>query len=1780
MGANSLQQSLLDSMQLLSQKAANSTNAAITIKGEIIEELDSSTHQYSVSYGGTVYRDVYSMTSAIYTSSTIVWILIPDGNFDNPKIILGAVSPSAFQYVTEEETDMYVPISSNLFGSESSIDLRTWVDESKNVPIDTNNFGLVFKDYLDTYRNFLFTAYIKTEIDKDHQSRGNYGLILNLPFITQDSNGTELPVWKSYVMDTSTIQGNPYAFNEYQRVNLYYTVDDTLTYDMSRVPFIQAFTQDFGYTTSRTDIQYDVHIKNIAVQMVDVLTEADTTGYYLAVVASEGNYFLNGKYANGKTLKPVLKINAKESDVTKWDCYWFVEDSSINTTSEGYHLLGGLGWKCVNKKINVAYDAEGNKSFQYVLNNYSLDVAVEDVTSTLRYKCVLTKDDIVVGGSVRLKNLNSSIETVLLSATGSNTFVEGIGDVILIARVYYPGVTDIDNPTISLSTSWQRFDRNGEFIDDDFYTINRYNDKVEITTATGTVLKCYETEISYPCSNLEKLNTINCSFYSTTTNDGTVVNNNLGTESIIVTTSTELSYGVTLSGGDVLYKYDADGDSPLVANYDGPASSRVKHIEPITYKVFKPDGKELNETEYLYAKYRWSFPKNSMMKLEGYSAQQLKDLEQDDDYYYITGYGHSNINYTILTAYNKKKSNNTILIRIDFDNCVLTNSVNPKFLKDGEGGTNGSKYSAVLNYLDYAYGERDGNGKIRKMQFAYIAGAGWRLYDVASESLVPVGSPQLTVAVYKDGGRINSGYNVSWQMFDFTTTNPCFGVNNGAVSVTAQWTDASTIFCSIVECKITIIENSQTNSQEVIYAYYPIEITRLISSELTDKIIPTLDGGFEEVVYASDGTNPQYDNTNPFECTNNVYYNDEDDLYDYTWEASGNLKVPAGTGPNSAIKPITKFDNGLTKNYVKVALTMSAAKRAEVQAKIDELASKVTETQNLIAFYQHNKQHILDFAEKFSYNNYEGYLKEAKNLLQYRFNMLNIIPSLRDILEEMNTYCIAHSIRISDFNYTRYYSNYNTTLNTAYKNLYLLGYNREFGDINDLSSCTMILNEALIRTNYGAAVAQQLKIFVQSWTSLISNKYQVYYAQLVRQNAGSYILQSEYDKLYTLDQGIIGLPQDSDLYYLTNVHDQVDPAQEFINLKEQLTILANRIKDESNSLLSYSAFVNDLLKPVQSLFNIYQNTSYQIKYYADLDTRLNEELTEYQTQKAGYEASLLPASANYITHIKPIVMVFNRYELSNINGWDGSKLYIDQTNNEYLLAPQVGAGTKTNGLFTGVVMGVKQFNAKSTQHIGLFGYSSGIQSYFMNAEDGSVIMGKSGSGQMIIDPSSSKALLYSSNYWKNYNDDGKPSSYGSVNYNGQGMLIDLTTPEIRFGSGNFIVNSAGHITAKGGGSIGGWNLNDTELYSNVSKSDGRITLESSGYGKIYSHNHSSLSHTTTGFYLGYNGLSLGNSIRISASEGGSIEVGRLSGNRHWTINGNSSNSYIAYGTDSLNGGSSSVYIGTDGISLGSDKFWVTRAGDLHSKSGDIGGWSISSSTLSGGNTTLYSNGKIECANLVANTTGSIGGWTINSSHLSGGNTTLSSDGTITCSKLIANTSGSIGGWTIGSNSLSGSGITLGTGQITGTGFTLGSSGLTFNSGGTRVTAGGGTSLTESSTSLGGKNIKTRVEEICVDKITANYIKGKMADIDYLETNSVKINGTLTITSEVSIGGSLSVGSGITMGDSSVASQAWVDLNKADHGTYTVTYDAPTKVIIDGVSYTLGGYEQRHGSVEI
>lgn len=168
----------------------------------------------------------------------------------------------------------------------------------------------------------------------------------------------------------------------------------------------------------------------------------------------------------------------------------------------------------------------------------------------------------------------------------------------------------------------------------------------------------------------------------------------------------------------------------------------------------------------------------------------------------------------------------------------------------------------------------------------------------------------------------------------------------------------------------------------------------------------------------------------------------------------------------------------------------------------------------------------------------------------------------------------------------------------------------------------------------------------------------------------------------------------------------------------------------------------------------------------------------------------------------PIHLLLNRYGNAAINDWDGNSVSIDKNGNGVILAPQIGAGKKEekDNSFTGMIMGTVKEYGKNYANTGLFGYSHGQQSLFLNSENGSAIFGKAGNGQIILDPrdweyndnkggkvrGTGKALIYSSNFWKteNYISNGKdiglPKSYHPNNESGEGMLIDLTTPCIRW----------------------------------------------------------------------------------------------------------------------------------------------------------------------------------------------------------------------------------------------------------------------------------------------------------------------------------------------------------------------------------------------------------------
>lgn len=102
----------------------------------------------------------------------------------------------------------------------------------------------------------------------------------------------------------------------------------------------------------------------------------------------------------------------------------------------------------------------------------------------------------------------------------------------------------------------------------------------------------------------------------------------------------------------------------------------------------------------------------------------------------------------------------------------------------------------------------------------------------------------------------------------------------------------------------------------------------------------------------------------------------------------------------------------------------------------------------------------------------------------------------------------------------------------------------------------------------------------------------------------------------------------------------------------------------------------------------------------------------------------------------PIVMYLNTYGNEAINGWDGTKLVIDEEHGQYMFAPQIGAGKKdSQNRFTGVVMGEDSGQSK----VGLYGYQKGVNTFGL-LENGTAYFGAEGKGRIQIDGQNS--LIY------------------------------------------------------------------------------------------------------------------------------------------------------------------------------------------------------------------------------------------------------------------------------------------------------------------------------------------------------------------------------------------------------------------------------------------------------
>ena len=1682
---NEIQNSLFEAMKVFAESAAANSESTITIQGAITAVTDAGKGEYSIEYLGNTIT-AYANSNVTYSVGDVVYVLVPDGDFSNNKVILSLVNPVSETFVNDtDNTQIYYEISDNLadntvnFGKKGIIKMSSYgtTKEENKEATNLSNFAKVINGYLEKYRTFSLSFMAQTSMVVDQQNSGNYGVSIKIPLIENaaSGNGSINHIWKTITLDAGNMLGNPYRLTEWAPQSVYFSIDEQYSYDSSRTPKISWFCYGFNQDPSKTGIK-DIWIKDISLNVVDVFADEDTSGYRLTLKASQGNFF-SAHYDDIKTITPTLRVNGKTTSIKKAEIYWFIEDAEVRTENRYYSPYGGYGWRCLNERTNIAMNSDGTETYDYITNVTTLTTTKNEVKGSARYKCVIIHNGIQTSAVIALSNLDQTMVIELKPTLGSNVFIKDTGYVDLTATVYVDKVTTDERNKTAIIYSWMRYDKNGQYIEDDanFFDMLSYNNMVT-KEVSGTVVSCFETRVQYPVNKLEDINNVFCSAKYVHYVNGTLVEELIGTQSVLVTTSTDFTYNLIINNGNQLYKYDSDGDSPAGSAYDGPSTSKVTSIPALSYTIRKATGEELSNEEYCYVKYTWMVPKNSLFTITKQSAGMSATYTEDDNYYYFSGYDTykhtANLTYGIATRFNISKASAKIVLKTEFQGTTLESTIPITFMKEGMGGSNGTAYAAELvsgglsASTSDPYGALMPNGVAKKLKFVYNINDRLYRHDYTTNTLDPwdVNKRRIYPRVYYNGALLSiNDYDIEYSMFDDKVTNPCFCVYHvdGAKGVQLELTKLPNLdetYCNILQAKITpkasVGQSSIANANQVIYCYYPIELT--VTNYMTS-IIPSIDGGFAEVMYASDGTNPSWDETAPFTCNDDSMIDkDLSQFFSIQWSAQHHLKPASGTGKVFTPKPDNKYDDGNSKNLVTARLGFNQGTYTWLNTEIARMRAENNNSQNMLNMYNANLQYLRDFAAAYQGAKWNQELQKIQELLDkqtdaaYRLNAM-LETSLVNIDNYMNTQQAYNKSNIKSVcaSMISEISALKNNVQRAITQIQRLNGDPGYNYDNLISLANSIISwNASIKDRYNQLLGLDSTITLQLLVEDINrqiNEYQSSYDALRALKGTSYL------SIYKTIQNDIAamcskIPGNAMLMYVdlvTKCRTYADNFNKCTSIKDIKQCIANMY----NNVLRGTFYLNGTTLTVSAATNA---------DFSTLTTRCSNAIAANNKIIDNYNHIL---SANNITivHHRPIVLYFNRYEMSNINAWDGNK--IETGDGSYLLAPQVGAGIKeSDNSFTGIVMGLKNITGNTSSAYlkkGLFGYYHGEQTICLDASNGSAIFGKSGTGgQIIIDPATTDAMLYSSNFFKSYDKyTGLPTSYGTSNYNKQGMMINLSKPEIRFGNGNFVVDAAGNTTIAGTDNhIGGWKVTDTQIHSDRTNGNGRITLDSGsvvdhvdaegnriyrsdGTGKIYSHNHSTLDNTGTGFYLSADGLSLGSKIKITND--GKVEVGSgaVGGTgKHWTIDGGTE-SYIGYGTSSfsssslgdvnnysIGGSGNQVYIGTDGIRLG-NKFAVDNQGNLVAKhliaktGGNIGGWTINSNSLSASNITISANGSIETANysegnsgwkissngyadfnwIKADKSGSIGGWTISPSSISSGNITLSKNGSISSS---------------------------------------------------------------------------------------------------------------------------------------------------------------------------------------
>lgn len=943
---SSIESNICQAVDIIVKKALSQAEYDRTILAQIISCIDATIGKYKVKYQDSVFYAYSNNVDTTYSKGTDVYILVPNGDLNKEKTIIGTTKKLGINYINIiEGDDAYEYLGTNCIEDGAEFTLCSYKPETRilynvnnpqenKINLNINNI----EEYIKGSSTLICGAHFRTQLENEQRYQGNYGIIFGLDF---QNNATFETETRYYVIDVNQMTGNPYKFSKETRQYGIFNIDGD---NFQRINSISIFTSNFPKENANKP--NDIFINNLELYAAARIQDAELNTINLSFITLKGTYFPKDAADDSElSLEAQIKVKGKLLNNASQNIqyYWFVEHNGVTAKSKDYNKYGGLGWKCLNRFTEINDDNGETLTVEWIPGSHQFFVKKRDLLAKeVKYKCVAIYNNNAIERTILLKNPGSNYNISIESDSGTKFYYD----------VGHPTLTCVVTKDTNVSEEyryvWSKQDSTGYYeelkessgsgeyenaaykakIDEKNQILAEINES-NITTAeqqkTLDNINAYLTKAKNYCRiELNKIHnlqiktitdvcTYKCSVYATLkSNNGTENEEKyVGTASITITNSmhSEGVYSLVINDGTQVFKYDENGIGPT-----SPSAEKRRVIKALSFTIYDNFGKPIDDNVAKHSQVQWKVPIDDTMLKVSIEPNEVDSAGGFNVYYGKNNESMMTFAYDIASSYNISKTRNNIQLVVRYKDMNLTASTNFTFTKDGEPGTNGTDFICriVPNFKNenvsnivptLVNGVLNYTSKVTNQWFRA------QLWENNGEQAIFDGV-DATVTDNEKGIQ-----EVNWSVLQnkYTTekdrqdpSHITIEKENGvttfksATSYDLKTEDGETIHSGH---PADIIKVEIKYNDKIYCATYPVPYIELKDSNLKLEIKP--DTGFKFAIFSSDGQSPKYDTSYPFEIIvkNNegtdvsLSKQDGKAIYTYKYKVLGNVcfgKVPEG----------------------------------------------------------------------------------------------------------------------------------------------------------------------------------------------------------------------------------------------------------------------------------------------------------------------------------------------------------------------------------------------------------------------------------------------------------------------------------------------------------------------------------------------------------------------------------------------------------------------------------------------------------------------------------------------------------------------------------------------------------------------------------------------------------------------------------------------------------------------------------------------------------------------